>query len=192
MNLTIECQPRPADSKPNALRRSGKLPAVLYGHKGAESISLTVDAKDAETMLRDASINNTLIEVTIPDLSWNGKALLREVHTHPWRGTPYHISFFAVSEQGSLEVDVPLHFVGVAKGVKISGGSFEPLMSSLHVKCAPTAIPEQIEVDISELDAGETMNVHQLALPDGVAATGDLNRVVAAVAVAVKEEEAAS
>jgi large subunit ribosomal protein L25 len=191
MNLTIECQPRSADSKPNAIRRSGKLPAVLYGHKGAESISLTVNAKDAEIMLRSASINNTLIDVTIPELSWNGKALLREVHTHPWRGTPYHISFFAVSEQGSLEVDVPLHFVGVAKGVKIDGGSFEPSMNSLHVKCPPTGIPEFIEVDISDLGGGESVHVSQLSLPEGVVAMGDLNRVVALVTAAVKEEEPA-
>ncbi|MBF2027879.1 MAG: 50S ribosomal protein L25/general stress protein Ctc [Oscillatoriales cyanobacterium C42_A2020_001] len=181
MQLTIECQSRPEGSKPNTLRRSGKLPAVLYGHKGNESISLVLDAKEAELLLRNASINNSLIQVNIPDKSWNGKALLREVQTHPWRNTPYHISFFAVAEHGNLEVDVPLHFVGVPKGAKVSGGSLDPSMNSLHVKCTADKIPEQIEIDVSDLDVGESLQVSQLTLPEGVEALNDPGRVVVSV-----------
>lgn len=181
MDFTIECQPRPEGSKPNALRRSGLLPAVLYGHKGTESISLVIDAKAAELLLRDAAVNNSLIQVTVPELSWNGKALLREVQTHPWRGTPYHISLFAVADHGSLEVDVPLHFVGVSKGIKEGGGSLDPTMGSLHVKCIAEKIPEYIEVDVSDLDVGESLHIHQLNLPAGVEATGDPERVVATI-----------
>ncbi|MGC8712095.1 MAG: 50S ribosomal protein L25/general stress protein Ctc [Leptodesmis sp.] len=181
MELTIDCQPRPEGSKPNSLRRAGQLPAVLYGHKGAESIALTIPMKKAELMLRDASLNNTLIQVNIPELSWSGKALLREVQTHPWRGTPYHISFFAVSAQDSLEVDVPLHFVGTARGIKEGGGSLDPSMSSLHVKCAPDSIPEQIEIDVSDLGAGEALHIGDINLPAGVVALGDANRVVVSV-----------
>lgn len=178
MQYTIECKPRPEGSKPNALRRSGQLPAVLYGHKGNESISLVIESKAAEILLRDASINNSLIQVTIPELSWNGKALLREVQTHPWRGTPYHISFFAVADHGSLEVDVPLHFVGTAKGIKQSGGSLDPSMNSLHVKCVAEKIPDYIEVDVTDLDVGDAINVGQLTLPAGVEALNDPGRVV--------------
>jgi len=181
MEFTIECQARPEGSKPNALRRSGKLPAVLYGHKGNESLSLVIDSKAAEVLLRDASINNSLIQVTIPDLSWNGKALLREVQTHPWRGTPYHISFFAVADHGALEVDVPLHFVGTAKGIKEGGGSLDPSMSSLHVKCAAEVIPDFIEVDVTNLGVGESLNVSELSLPSGVEALNDPGRVVVTI-----------
>ncbi|EKQ68554.1 LSU ribosomal protein L25P [Leptolyngbyaceae cyanobacterium JSC-12] len=181
MEFTIECQARPEGSKPNALRRSGKLPAVLYGHNGDESLSLVLDAKEAELLLRKASINNSLIQVNIPDKSWNGKALLREVQTHPWRGTPYHISFFAVAAHGSLEVDVPLHFVGTAKGIKVGGGSLDPSMSSLHVKCVAEKIPDQIEVDVSDLDVGESLQVSQLTLPEGIEVLNDPGRVVVSV-----------
>ncbi len=181
MQLTIECKPRPTDSKPKALRRSGQLPVVLYGHKGSESLALTVSSKDAELLLRQASLNNSLIEVTIPELNWNGKALLREVQNHPWKGTPYHISFFAVAAQGSLEVDVPLHFVGIAKGIKLNGGSLETVMNSLHVKCAPDSIPDQIEIDVTDLDVGEALHVSEISLPAGVVALSDLERTVVAV-----------
>jgi large subunit ribosomal protein L25 len=181
MQLSIECQTRPDGSKPNALRQSGKLPAVLYGHKGTESISLVLSAKEAERLMRQASINNTLIDVTIPELSWAGKALLREVQTHPWRGTPYHVSFYAVADHGDLEVNVPLHFVGIATGVKLGGGSLETAMGSLTVRCSASVIPESIEVDVSNLEVGTGINVNQLVLPPGVVAVSDADRVVASV-----------
>ena len=181
MELTIDCKTRPEGSKPNGLRRSGQLPAVLYGHKGTESISLMIDAKAAENLIRDASVNNTLVQVNIPEMSWSGKALLREVQTHPWKHTPYHISFFAVADHGDLEVAIPITFVGTAKGVKVSGGSLEPVLASLRVKCNPSHIPESIEVDVSELDAGENLVVSQISLPEGVVAVDDADRVVASV-----------
>jgi large subunit ribosomal protein L25 len=96
MELTIECQPREANSKPNALRRNGKIPAVLYGHKGNESVELTVNAKVAEFLVRDAKVGKTPINVSVPGLSWTGTAVLQEVQTHPWKPTNiYHLSFFA-------------------------------------------------------------------------------------------------
>lgn len=181
MELSIECQPRPSGSKPNALRREGLLPAVLYGHKGTESLPLVINAKAAQLLFRDASLNNSLIQVNIPELSWNGKALIRELQTHPARGTYYHVSFFAVADHGSLEVDVPLHFIGTPKGVKESGGSFEPSMASLHVRCIAEKIPEYIEVDVSDLNNGDSLHVSQVSLPTGVEALDDSDRVVATV-----------
>ncbi len=181
MELTLECQTRPAGSKANALRRSGLVPAVLYGHKGAESVSLTVKAKTAELLVRDASINNTLIQVSVPDLPWQGKALLREVHSHPWRGYVYHLSFFSVGSQDSLDVDVPIHLVGEAIGVKNSGRSLDQELTELRVRCAPDRIPESIEIDVTGLDAGESLHVNQIVLPEGVVSTGEPDRVVVTV-----------
>ena len=112
MELAVECQKRAEGSKPNALRRSGMIPAVLYGHKGCESISLTIKAKTVEQLLKKRVVNNALIDLSIPELSWSGKTLLREVQVHPWKGYPYHLSFFSVASQDSLEVELSLRFVG--------------------------------------------------------------------------------
>ena len=94
MSLTIECQTRPEGSKPNALRREGLIPATLYGHKGNQSVSLIVKEKDASVLLKQVAVNKTVIDVTIPELSWTGKALIREVQAHPWKKTLFHLSFF--------------------------------------------------------------------------------------------------
>ncbi|TAF09268.1 MAG: 50S ribosomal protein L25 [Nostocales cyanobacterium] len=96
MALTVESQQRPEGSKPKALRRSGFIPANLYGHNGTESISLVVEAKTVERLLKQAAPNKTEIELNIPELQWTGKTVIREVQIHPAKGTPYHLSFFVV------------------------------------------------------------------------------------------------
>jgi large subunit ribosomal protein L25 len=181
MELAVECQKRAEGSKPNALRRSGLIPAVLYGHKGSESISLTVKAKTVETLLKKHAVNNTLIDLSIPELSWSGKTLLREVQVHPWKGFPYHLSFFSVATQDSLEVEVSLNFVGESVGVKLEAGMLETVLTQIAVKCKPDSIPDAIEVDISNLKVGDALHIHELVLPAGAEALGDPTQVVVTV-----------
>jgi large subunit ribosomal protein L25 len=181
MELSIDCKTRPENSKAKALRREGLIPAALYGHKGADSVSLTIDAKDADTIVRKAAINNTLINVNVPDQSWSGKAVLREVHKHPARGFLYHLSFFSVAAQDSMEVTAPLHFVGEAFGVRQENGTLETTLTEIQVKCAPSDIPEFIEVDVSDLKVGDVLHVSDLKLPNGVEPQLELKRTIAAV-----------
>ncbi len=182
MKFALKCQTRPENSKPNALRRAGQVPAVLYGHKGAESVNLTIEAKVAELLVRDAAINNTLIDLSIPDLSWSGKALLREVQTHPWKGAKlYHLSFFAVGTHDSLDVVLPVHPIGEAKGIRLGGGSLDLQMNEMRIRCAPDNIPDAVEVDVSDLGVGESLHVREVKLPAGVEALDDPDQVVVMV-----------
>lgn len=98
MSITVECTTRPEGSKPRALRRSGMIPANLYGHNGTESIPLVVDAKSVERLLKKAAVNKTELELKVTDISWNGTTVIKEVQTHPAKGTPYHVSFFACAK----------------------------------------------------------------------------------------------
>lgn len=175
--VKFECQTRPDGSKPKALRRQGFIPAVLYGHKGAESVSLMAKQKDVEMLLKDASVNNTLVDVAIPDMSWNGKALIREVQTHPWRPDIYHVSLFAVAGQDSVEVVVPIHLNGEAEGVK-EGGVLEQVITELSIECPPNQIPDEINVDVTEIPLGGSLHIGELKLPEGVMPTEDPERTV--------------
>ncbi|MDZ8092592.1 MAG: 50S ribosomal protein L25/general stress protein Ctc [Nostoc sp. DedQUE05] len=198
MAITVESQKRPEGSKPRALRRAGLIPANLYGHKGTESISLTIEAKTVERLLKRASVNNTLIELNVADAPWRGKTLLRELQIHPAKGTPYHLSFFAVAGHGDTTVEVPLRFVGTAVGVKQEGGFLDTVITELQVSCAPENIPEIIEIDVSNLQIGDSLRIHELVLPQGVTVLGDTERVVVSVsqpqisAAAEDEAEAGS
>jgi large subunit ribosomal protein L25 len=167
MQVSVECQTRPEGINPRALRRQGLIPAALYGHNGAESISLTVKEKDALNLLKKASVNNTLIDVNIPELEWNGKALIREVQSHPWKRSLYHVSFFSITSQDKVQVSVPLKLVGESLVLK-QGGIIEQVISEINVSCPPANIPEVIEVDLSNLEIGVNLHISELVLPEGV------------------------
>ena len=190
MEITVECQKRAEGSKPRALRREGLIPASLYGHKGIESIMLTVKAKTLEKLLKQAGVNSTVVDLNIPDLSWRGKTLLREVQIHPVKRWAYHVSFFALSEQASVEVEVPVHFVGEAPGVKVEGGVLDLVLMQLEIKCAPDNIPDAIEVDISGLHLKDILYVSELVLPAGIVVVGDPGRAVASVMQSTVSAEA--
>ncbi len=181
MELTVECQKREAGSKPRALRRSGLIPANLYGHKGTESLAITLKAKTVELLLKKGAVNNTLIDLNIPDIPWRGKTLLREVQTHPAKGSPYHLSFFAVAGHGSTDVEVPLHFVGEAFGVKQEGGILDTVMTALQVRCLPEDIPSAIEIDVSNMNVGDSIHIEELNLPQGVTALVEPGLLVVSV-----------
>ena len=190
MEITVECQKRAEGSKPRALRREGLIPASLYGHKGTESMMLTVKAKTLEKLLKQAGVNSTVVDLNIPDLSWRGKTLLREVQIHPVKRWAYHVSFFALSEQASVDVEVPVHFVGEAPGVKVEGGVLDLVLMQLEIKCAPDNIPDAIEVDISGLHLKDILYVSELVLPAGIVVVGDPGRAVASVIQSTVSAEA--
>ncbi len=181
MELTIECQKRQEGTKPRALRRSGVIPANLYGHNGTESIALTLDAKVVERLLKKGSVSNTLIDLNITDIPWRGKTLLREVQIHPAKRTPYHLSFFAVAGHGDTDVEVPVHFIGEPIGVKQNGGILDTVITALQVRCAPENIPSMIEVDVSHLDVGDSIHIEDLKLPEGVKTAVEPGQMVASV-----------
>ena len=192
MELSIDCKKRDMGTNPRALRREGQIPAVLYGHDGDQSVSLTVNQREAEKLVRQASVNNTLIKVNVPDISWSGKALLREVQTHPWKENLYHLSFFSIASQESVEVIVPVHYIGTAEGVKNEGGTLDIIVSELAIRCSPEQIPEKVEIDVSDLRVGDNLHISDLNLPNGVEAVSDTDKtlvMIAAPRVTTSEED---
>lgn len=181
MEVTVECQKRPEGSKTKALRREGLIPAVLYGHQGTESVSLTIDVKKAQKLLKDTSINNSIIDLQVPDISWSGKTILREVQSHPYKPLILHLSFFSVAAHGSIDLEVPINFVGEPVGVKVGGGILDQVVTELAIKCKPDKIPETLEIDISGLNLGDSLQLSQITLPEGVEAAAEADLVLVRV-----------
>jgi large subunit ribosomal protein L25 len=185
MNISVECQSRPAGSKPRALRREGLIPAALYGHDGANSISLTIPAKEAQVLLKNAAVNNTLIDLNVPDISWKGKALIREVQAHPWKRTLHHLSFFTVSAKQQVEIVVPVVLTGKAAGLK-EGGIVDHTMTELKIVCAADNIPESIEIDVTSFEIGSILHVGEIVLPNGVEVLDDPERIAVSIVLPAK------
>ncbi|MGF1672241.1 MAG: 50S ribosomal protein L25/general stress protein Ctc [Rivularia sp. (in: cyanobacteria)] len=179
--MMVECQKRPEGSKTKALRRSGEIPANLYGHKGTESISLVINAKTVERLLKKASVNNTLIDLKINDIPWQGQTLLREVQAHPATGKPFHLSFFAVAGHGKMTVEVPLNFIGNAIGVKEEGGMLDTVITEMQLNCLPENIPDAINIDVTNLKVGDSLHVNEIKLPEGVTLVAESSELVVSV-----------
>lgn len=195
MELKIDCAQRAADEKPKKLRREGSLPAVLYGHDGDTSIALKLSNYDAEALLRKAAVNKSVITVNVPDLPWSGKVILREVQKHPWKNKLHHLSFFSIASQSEIEVSMPINFVGEAVGVTDEGGTLDMVMTEIQLKCPPDAIPQSLDVDVSEMNIGDALHVGEIKLPAGSSVAADPKLLVVSVlaprTVATDTEEAA-
>ena len=156
-------------------RREGRIPAILYGH-GEDSISLTIDYNEFDRLVHAVSIENTIIDLDVDGGRY--KVLVREVQRHPYRGEPLHVDFFHVAMDEKLHVEIPIILVGNPEGVKNKGGVLDHQLRELEVFCLPGNIPEKIEVDVSELDVGDSIHVRDLDLPD-VEIQTEMDRIMA-------------
>ncbi|MHB1329044.1 MAG: 50S ribosomal protein L25/general stress protein Ctc [Gemmatimonadales bacterium] len=148
-----------------ALRREGKVPAVVYG-RGRAPESLTIDAVALERLLAKTRAT-TLFDVSV-DGRQPVKALIREIQRNPVRPIDIlHVDLYEVHADEEIAVDVPIKFVGTAEGVKNGGGVFEAVLHQLQVRVLPGDIPEHIEVDVSALVVGQSLHVSDLKLAKG-------------------------
>ncbi|SKA94438.1 large subunit ribosomal protein L25 [Prosthecobacter debontii] len=166
--LDIIAQPRTSEGTGavSRLRKAGSIPAVVYGRKVAPT-NVQVDAKTFTKILETSASDNILVSLKID--SNEQLALVQEVQHDHLRGGILHVDFHAVAMDEEIHAQVPLHLVGESPGAK-AGGLIESIHHTLEVRCLPKDLPEAIEVDISELQAGKGIHVGEVKLPEGVSA----------------------
>jgi len=169
------------------LRAAGRIPAVLYG-RGRETLSVALDPRALERILRAGGLN-TLLDVSVEGRADLGPtvALVKELQRDPLRGVITHADLYQVDLTRTIEVDVPVHLVGTPKGID-AGGVLDHILREVRVECLPRAIPEAIEVDVSELDINDVLHVSDLPLPADVKLITDPELGVAHVAIPAAEE----
>jgi large subunit ribosomal protein L25 len=162
MAATLTAQPREGRGKnaARALRRSGRIPAVVYGH-GDQTQALSVDSLELEKLLASISVENTLIELQIEGAA-NSRALIREVQYHPYKPLVLHVDLYQVHAGEKIHLQVPVRLVGSPVGVREEGGVLDHVLYDLEVECLPRDIPEVVEVDVSTLGIGESIRVRDV------------------------------
>jgi len=188
MSLTIKCETRNLFGK-NAsrrLRREGKVPAVLYG--GNEpGTHLTLQKKDIFGILRSESGENTIFKAAIDKDSRD--AMIKELQVDPVTDEILHIDLIQIAMDKAVRVSVPVVVTGESVGVKTEGGFVDLVTREIDVECLPGDIPENIEVDISELHLHQSVKIADLAFPEGVETVGDPLTLVLLIEAPAKEEE---
>jgi large subunit ribosomal protein L25 len=171
------------------LRKSGKLPAVLYGHM-LQTSDIEINERDFAKVFKSAG------ESTLVNLSLDGKSqpvLIQDVQNHYLTGSPIHVDFYAVNMNEKLKAKIPLHFVGESMAVKNLGGTLMKNLSEIEVECLPADLPHAFEVDISILNTFEdAIHVRDLNVSDRVAILTPVDEVIGSVAAPRSEEELAS
>ena len=161
------------------LRGTGFIPAVIYGH-GEETRSVAVNAHELELLFKRVHVENTVIDLDVEGEKKPIKALVREVQTHPAKGTVVHVDFYQIHAGEMVHIQVPIHFVGTPVGVK-NGGIIQHTMDELDVRVSADNIPERIEVDVSGMDIGDSVHVSELKVPAGVEVLDGGDRSVCSV-----------
>jgi large subunit ribosomal protein L25 len=171
-----------------ALRREGKLPAVIYG-RHTEPINITLDNHIAALALAKTS-SSTLVTLDVDGTEY--PALVREKQRDFIKNRLLHVDFLAVSLTEKIRADVSLHFVGVSVAVKDFNAVFVHNLKQFHVECLPADLPEGIDVDIAMLArVGDAIRVRDVTVSDKIQVLDNPDTVVA-VASAPKVEEVAA
>ncbi len=145
------------------LRKDGKIPAVVYG-RGLEAVPITILSRDWEKLGKQTRRNVIFnMELHSDKDVENRPVMVKEVQKGSLGKKVLHIDFFQVSMERMIEIEVPIRLTGKSKG-EINGGIVETHLRSVRVECLPTQIPEEITIDISGLEIGDSFHVNEIAI----------------------------
>jgi len=163
------------NSPARKLRREGNVPAVLYG-RGKTPTSLAINAHELELVLKDSQAGQVFVNLDIEAVG-RRQALLKELQRHPVKGAYIHADFYEIDLDRKIRIKVPVTTRGQAKGVEM-GGMLQIIRRELEVLCLPRSIPERLEIDITNLDIGESFHVEEIPLEAGVEIPHEVNFTV--------------
>lgn len=148
------------------LRRQHKVPAILYGGN-QNTVNLTLDHNDVLKHLDHEAVYSHILDLKVDGKA--EKAILKDVQRHPAKRKVFHLDFLRVSANEKIRVNVPLHFLNeeTSVGAK-AGGVTTHSMVDIEIACLPGALPEYIEVDLADLDIGESIHLTEIKMPEGV------------------------
>lgn len=169
--ITVRAEFRPDVGKAAArrLRRlTGKVPGILYGGD-REPQPLSLEERDLARVMQDEAFFSQVLKITVDDLSQ--QAVLRDLQRHPASDKVIHVDFMRVRDDATLNMRVPLHFLGEdhCVGVRQEGGSLSHNLIEVEISCLPADLPEYIEVDVTNLQVSESVHLSDLNLPPGIA-----------------------
>ena len=191
IEIQATARPRAGKGAARAVRREGKLPAVIYGEK-KEPETIALDANELWKIVQKGRFLSTVFDINVDGTK--RRVLPREVQLDPVKDTPVHVDFQRVGDSEFVRVVIPVRFIneGASPGLK-RGGVLNIVRHEVEVTCPPNNIPEQFTVDLTGLEIGRSIHISAVPLGEGVRPT-ILNRdfTVATIAGKKTDEDRAS
>ncbi|MCR4428797.1 MAG: 50S ribosomal protein L25/general stress protein Ctc [Caldiserica bacterium] len=173
--ITLEVYTRSTKSKgeTRGLRQQGKIPAILYG-KGVSPLPLSVDGKAFQKALKNPAGLNAIFKLKVKDDGSEDSyiAMVKDIQRDYLNENILHVDFHAISLTEKISVMIPVRLVGVSRGVK-EGGVLQQNLHEIEVECLPTQIPPHIDLDISNLEIGDSLFARDIPLPEGLSLLTD-------------------
>lgn len=166
------------------LRRAGRVPAIVYG--GADKpLNIELDHNEIFHALRKEAFHASILDMQLDGKSQ--QVLLRAVQWHPYKPQVLHVDFQRVVAKQAITTKVPLHFINgdASPAVKISKAIISHVLTELEITCLPADLPQNIEVDLINLEAGATLHLADIELPEGVTFVGQGEAANPALATAL-------
>ena len=188
--VPLEGQVRPGTGKGPArkARRDGFIPGVVYGH-GESPVAVNVPRREFEVAMRTAKGSNVIVGLKL-DGKGEQTAIIREVQRDPISHDILHLDFHHISLTEKVTIEVAVHLVGLADGVKNGGGVLEHISRTVEIEVLPTQIPGTIEADVSHLGIGDSIHVRDLVIPNATVLS-DPDSTIATVVPPTKAVETA-
>ena len=165
--IVAEIRDRAGKGAARATRREGLVPGVIYGQKQTP-VLIALDPRVIWGELRRPGFKTRLFDIDLGNGS-KERCLARDVQFHPVTDQPRHVDFMRVSPDAVVHVKVPVHLIGADANAGVKRGGVVSLeLHEVEVTCAPDLIPDDIKLDITGLEIGESIHVGELALPAGV------------------------
>ena len=173
-------------SNARRLRRAGNLPGVIYGD-GEAATAIELNMHDFEQLLHHHTSETMLVEMTVEG-EGDVTVLVKDVQRHPVTSDPMHVDMQKIAADKPIQVDIQLEPVGEAIGMK-AGGNLDLVMHTIAIECLPGDLVESIEVDVSEMEIGDSLHVSDLKLGAKLKLLGDEDAIVISVSAPRAEEE---
>ena len=172
------------------LRQAGFIPAIVYS-AGKKSVPIKVERSNLLRFLHTHRAEGVVINLNIKDETKhkNYNVMIKEIQQDPVKEDIMHVDFNEISLTKAIKAAVPIVTKGEAPGVKQDGGSLDHILWEIEVECLPTAIPKEIEVDVSALKIGDSIAIKDIKFPEGIKVLHDPNMSVISVAAPIKVEE---
>jgi large subunit ribosomal protein L25 len=169
------------------LRREGRVPAILYGAR-SEPLALSVSPAEVQRALQGHAAGGVLVNVRVAGETEARPAVVRDLQFDPVRDVLLHLDLQAVRMDEEITVEVPVHVVGEAAGVKEQSGILQILLRTVEVSCLPSLIPDRLDLDVSPLRIHDVLTVADIRLPEGVRVTTGTSIPLVTVAPPMAEE----
>ena len=170
------------------LRVAGKMPAVLYG-PGTEAMALSIDAADLEKAIKNRSGSQVFFNIVIDGGDTKNKtAMIKELQTHPVSRDMIHADFYEIAMDRKIRATAPVNVTGKSVAVE-NGGMVQIIRRELEVLCFPNQMPEEILIDITGMDMGDSVHIEDIAAEEGVEFPHDVNFTVLTILSPRTEEE---